>query len=184
MVVLDIVLAPDPILNMRSKEVTEINADIRQLVNDMTDTMNHHDGLGIAAVQIGVHKRIFLANIPEDFLNRDLPHSEGYTGVGGIYVIINPEIIETSEEHIELSEGCLSLPEQNETVNRPRCITMKYMDINGENQILHAENWLARCCLHELEHLDGKIFINNFKGLKHSMLLKKANKVKRMYKKQ
>lgn len=128
----------DPILLKKSREITEINDRILELLDDMVDTMHEENGIGLAAPQVGILRRCFVADL----------------GDGNIYKIINPEIIESEGSSIDI-EGCLSIPEYNCTVERPEKIKMKYMDINGDTQIIEADGLLARCFQHETDHLDG-----------------------------
>lgn len=139
-------LEGDEILRKRSKEVTVIDKKIKSLINDMLETMYEYDGVGLAAVQIGILKRIVVINVDDE----------------NEYKMINPVIIETSGEQID-EEGCLSIPKTRDDVVRPQKVKVKYIDENGDEVVLEAEDLLARCICHELDHLDGVLFIDRVK---------------------
>lgn len=183
MAVLPLVIAPDPRLEVCSESVQEIDQDICTLIQDMLDTMYNKSGLGLAAVQVGVHKRILVTEIPQHNERYDLENLYNgkpmdYIGKGGPFIIINPEIIEESLETISLREGCLSIPGQYDDIVRPCYITVRYLNQHGKEQILQAKDWLARCILHEIDHLNGKLFIDKLSKLKYHMALNKAKKTK------
>ncbi len=174
---LSIVVAHDERLTTRASEVTGINDKIKELVNDMFETMYNAEGLGLAAVQIGVLKRIFVMDIQlEDIKGEPV----GYESTGK-FCMINPEITELSDEQVILKEGCLSIPEQSHEIRRPKYLTVKYKDLNNKEQTLKASGWLARCIQHELDHLNGILYIRHLSKLKYDMAMKKAEKFKRHY---
>ncbi|MDM8335034.1 peptide deformylase [Wolbachia pipientis] len=174
---LPIVIAPDERLTTRASEVTDINDKIKELVNDMFETMYDAKGLGLAAVQIGVLKRVFVMDVQ---LKDTEGGPAGYESTGK-FCITNPEIIELSDEQVILKEGCLSIPEQSHEIKRPKYLTVKYRNLNNEEQTLKASGWLARCVQHELDHLNGILYIRHLSKLKYDMAMKKAQKVKRQY---
>lgn len=157
MAILPIVTAPDERLGLYSTEVEKID-EFQPLMNDMLETMHHTGGIGLAAVQVGVHKRIFVMDVKRDWQDT-LPN---YQSKGKFY-IINPRIMDLSKEQISLTEGCLSLKEQGNQnqIMRSRYLTLKYLDYDGKEQTLNADGWLARCIQHELDHLNGVIFLKH-----------------------
>lgn len=174
---LPIVIAPDERLTTRASEVTDITDKIKELVNDMFETMYYAEGLGLAAVQVGVLKRIFVMDVQPEKAGDELV---GYDSVGKFYMI-NPEITELSDEQVIMREGCLSIPEQSHEIKRPKYLTVKYKNLNNEEQMLKASGWLARCIQHELDHLNGILYIRHLSKLKYDLAMKKAQKVKRHY---
>lgn len=133
----------DEILRKRSKEVTVIDDKIKRLLDDMADTMYEKDGVGLAAPQIGILKRLVVIDVDDE----------------NLYKMINPIIIKSSGKQVD-QEGCLSVPDIKGTVIRPNKVTVQYTDENGEEITLDAEDLLARCICHELDHLDGVLFID------------------------
>ncbi|QXK92287.1 peptide deformylase [Neoehrlichia mikurensis] len=178
MSILPIITVPDKRLFLCSEVVTEINSEIKKLVDDMFETMYFAKGFGLAAVQVGVHKRVFVADIPQQY-NIIENSIDGYDSVGGPFCIINPQILEVSKEMISMQEGCLSVPEQSEEVTRPQCIVVKYMDYNGREKIIKAQGWLARCFEHEIDHLNGIVFFRYLSKIKRDFLIKKVKKIKK-----
>ncbi|WP_265040187.1 peptide deformylase [Wolbachia endosymbiont (group A) of Trypoxylon clavicerum] len=177
MSILPIVIAPDERLITRASEVTDINDKIKELVNDMFETMYDAEGLGLAAVQVGVLKRVFVMDIQLEIIENE---PVGYESTGKFYMI-NPEITELSDEQVILKEGCLSIPEQSYEIKRPKYLTVKYKDLDNEEQTLKASGWLARCIQHELDHLNGILYIRHLSKLKYDMVMKKAQKVKKYH---
>ncbi len=177
MSILPIVIAPDERLITRASEVTDINDKIKELVNDMFETMYDAEGLGLAAVQVGVLKRIFIVDVQLETIENE---PAGYESIGK-FCMINPEITELSDEQVTLKEGCLSIPEQSYEIKRPKYLTVKYRDLNNEEQTLKAGGWLARCIQHELDHLNGILYIRHLSKLKYDMAMKKAQNVKKHY---
>ncbi|MGL9732950.1 MAG: peptide deformylase [Wolbachia sp.] len=174
---LPIVIAPDERLTIRASEVTAINDEIKELVNNMFETMYDAGGLGLAAVQVGVLKRIFVIDVQ---LEKVEGEPIGYES-NGKFCMINPEITELSDEQIILKEGCLSIPEQSYEIKHPKYLTAKYRDLDNEEWTLRASGWLARCIQHELDHLNGILCIRYLSKLKYGMAIKKAQKIKRHY---
>lgn len=133
----------DEILRKKSKEVTKIDDKIRTILDDMVDTMYEEDGVGLAAPQIGILRRLVVIDVDD----------------GNVYKMINPKIIEYSGTQVD-TEGCLSVPDIKGAVTRPQKVTVVYTDENGEEKTLIAEDLLARCICHEIDHLDGVLFID------------------------
>ena len=166
MTVLDILLAPDPKLTTPCEPVNAIDNDLSKLLDDMLETMYAAPGIGLAAPQIGILKRFFVVDVAEGD-NRE-PH-----------FFINPEIIECSENRSVYEEGCLSLPKQFGDVERSEVVKVRYQDRHGEMRDLEADGMLARCIQHELDHLDGILFVDHLSSLKRRMILRRMAKAKR-----
>lgn len=168
MTVRPILTAPDPRLQALSTDVEEVDAEIRKLVDDMAESMYAADGIGLAAVQIGVPKRVIVI---------DLDQKEGKKNPRPF---INPKILWASEEMAVFEEGCLSVPEIWDDVERPARIRCEYLDIDGKTVELEADGMLATCLQHEMDHLNGVLFIDHLSRLKRSMALKKLTKAKKL----
>ncbi|WP_333023163.1 peptide deformylase [Wolbachia endosymbiont of Pentidionis agamae] len=159
-----IIKAPSPILSSYCTEVTKINNENeikkrKELADKMLRTMQKSGGIGLAAPQVGILERMFVIHIQGDDKN-EIP---GYNSTCDPLCIINPRIIELSKEKINLPEGCLSVQEVGNQIMiiRPKYLTMEYFDCNGKEQSLKADGWLARCIQHELDHLNGILFIQH-----------------------
>lgn len=161
MAILNILEFPDPRLRTKAKPVTDVNDSIRRLVNDMLETMYDAPGIGLAATQVDVHKQVVVMDLSED-KNEPL-------------VFINPEIIEKDEIDV-MQEGCLSVPDIFADVKRAHHIKVKALDSNGEEFELEASDLLAVCIQHELDHLQGKLFVDYLSPLKREMVKKKLLK--------
>src|SRR6266700_7497307 len=146
MTIRPILTAPDPRIQAISTDVEMVDAEIRELVDDMADSMYAADGIGLAAIQIGVAKRVVVI---------DLDQKEGKKNPRAF---INPKILWASEETAVFEEGCLSVPEIWDDVERPARITCEYLDRDGNKQILEADGMLATCLQHEMDHLNGVLF--------------------------
>lgn len=167
MAVLPICKYGDPVLRERATEVTEITPELYLLIDDMVDTMYAAPGVGLAANQVGVSKRLMLI---------DLSVGED---PAQLHVFINPEIVETEGEMTE-EEGCLSIPDFVEIVTRPEWLRVKYLDREGNEQEMEAEGLMARAVCHEIDHLNGALFIDYLRGLKKERILKRIQKVIRL----
>ena len=163
-----IITAPDPRLQAVSADVEKVDSEIRKLVDDMAESMYAADGIGLAAVQIGVPKRVIVI---------DLDQKEGKKNPRAF---INPKILWASEEMAVFEEGCLSVPEIWDDVERPARIRCEYLDRDGNKQILEADGMLATCLQHEMDHLNGVLFIDHLSRLKRSMAIKKLTKAKKL----
>jgi peptide deformylase len=168
MTVRPIITAPDPRLQAVSTDVEKVDDEIRKLVDDMAESMYEADGIGLAAVQIGVAKRVIVI---------DLDQKEGKKNPRAF---INPKITWASEEMAVFEEGCLSVPEIWDDVERPARIKAEYLDCDGVKQTLEADGMLATCLQHEMDHLDGVLFIDHLSRLKRSMAIKKLTKAKKL----
>ena len=159
-----ILTLPDPRLRLVSKPVGRVDAAIRKLVEDMFETMYGAPGIGLAAVQVGVPKRV----VTMDLAKKDEPKNPK--------VYINPEILWASEERATYEEGCLSIPEYYEEVERPAQVKVRYTDLDGNAQEVEANGLLATCLQHEVDHLNGVLFIDHISKLKRSRVIKKFAK--------
>lgn len=170
MAILPIVVAPDERLKTKSEPVTAIDNTIRTLAADMFDTMYHERGIGLAAVQVGVLKRMLVA---------DVSWRDDDSSAGEQHVLINPEIVEDSQELNVYKEGCLSFPEQYAEVSRPKTVKVRYLDLEGTQQEQVFTGLLATCIQHEIDHLNGIVFVDHISSLKRDMILRKLKKMKK-----
>ena len=164
----DILILPDPVLRQVCDPVTSVDDSIRQLADDMLETMYAAPGIGLAASQIGELKRLFVVDVAKE----DQPKAP--------LVFINPEIVWSSPELSVYQEGCLSIPEYYEEVERPAEIKVRFLDRTGGECEIHADGLLATCIQHELDHLNGKLFIDYLSKLKRDRVLKKFQKQARL----
>ena len=162
MTILTILTYPDPRLRIKAQPVTTFDADILTTVEDMFETMRESGGIGLAATQVNVHKRIFVMDVSED---RDQP-----------YTLINPEIIEREGKQFE-GEGCLSVVEAYDKVERALKVRVRAQDADGKPIELTAEGLMAACIQHELDHLEGVLFVDHLSRLKQERIRKKATKL-------
>jgi len=164
--VLPILTAPDPRLKAVSEPVARVDGAIRKLIDDMLETMYAADGVGLAAVQVGVAKRLLVLDIAQ------------MKGERSPRVFINPKIVWASDEKVTAEEGCLSVPEIWEEVARPASVRVEYLDREGATQTLEADGLLACCLQHEMDHLDGVLFIDHISRLKRGILMRRLTKAK------
>ncbi len=167
MTVRPLVIAPDARLNIASQNVEVVNDDIRALLNDMLETMYANDGIGLAAVQIGVHKRCIVV---------DVAVREGRNAP---IKFVNPEIVVRSDNDNVFQEGCLSFPDQFSDVVRPDSVVVRYLDETGAEKTLEATGILATCLQHEIDHINGIVFVDHISKMKRDMILKKLTKAKK-----
>lgn len=167
MALLPIVEAPDPRLKEVSQPVEAVDDALRTLMDDMLETMYDAPGIGLAAIQVGEPKRVLVIDLQEE------------EGVKNPRYFVNPEIVEASEELATYQEGCLSVPEHFADVDRPARVTVKYLDYHGEEQVEDMDGLLATCIQHEMDHLNGVLFIDHLSQLKRKMILKKLQKARR-----
>jgi peptide deformylase len=160
----DILILPDKRLRQVSDPVKKIDAGVRKLVDDMLETMYDAPGIGLAAIQIGVPKRV----ITMDLAKKEEPRNP--------QVFINPQIVWTSQEKVTYEEGCLSIPEYYDDVERPAQVKVKYLDLEGKPQEVVANGLFATCLQHEIDHLNGVLFIDHLSKLKRDRVLKKFTK--------
>lgn len=169
MAILPIVEVPDPRLRQISSPVEKVDDELRALIADMFETMYDAPGIGLAAIQVGVPKRVLVIDLQE-------PEEEGGEPVRDPRVFINPEIVETSEKEVPYTEGCLSIPDQYADVDRPDRIRARWLDENGVSHDEEITGLLATCLQHEMDHLEGILFIDHLSRLKREMVLKKLAK--------
>jgi peptide deformylase len=162
-----LVLLPDPRLRAKCAPVERITDEIRALAEDMLDTMYDAPGIGLAAIQIGVPKRVVVMDTAKKEEERRP------------VVLVNPEITWASEETNTYEEGCLSIPEYYEEVERPAKVRLRYTDLSGETVEQEAEGILATCIQHEIDHLDGILFVDHISSLKRNMILRKLLKARK-----
>ena len=158
-----IIKVPDPILRGTAQPVIEITDGIRQLLDDMAATMYDAPGIGLAAPQVNIGQRVIVMDCGKD----DAPK---------LFKMINPEIIRESDARAILEEGCLSIPDQTADVERPAEVEVRYLDEAGEMQSLVAKGLLAACVQHEIDHLNGVLFIDHISRLKRDMILRRVMK--------
>src|SRR3954466_3919441 len=166
MALLPIVEVPDPRLRQISSRVEKVDDEVRALVADMFETMYEAPGIGLAAIQVGVPKRILVIDLQE-------PEEEGGEPVRDPRVFINPEILQQSEQDVPYTEGCLSVPDQYAEVDRPDRIRARWLDLDGKPREEEIDGLLAVCLQHEMDHLNGILFIDHLSRLKREMILKK-----------
>ena len=164
---LTIITAPDPRLKIRARPVDFVDDKVRRLMDDMLETMHGALGIGLAAPQIGVASRVIVLDVARD---GEKPQP---------LKLANPEIIWRSDELTTGNEGCLSLPEHYAEVTRPAAIRLRYIDYQNEIREMEASGLLAMCLQHEIDHLDGILFVDHISSLKRSMILRKLAKAKR-----
>ena len=165
---LDIYVLPAPILRRKATSVEAVDAPTQKLMSDMLETMYEAKGIGLAAPQIGISKRVIVIDCSED---DDPPEP---------LLIANPKITWQSDETATLEEGCLSIPGYRGDVKRPAEVKISYLDDKGKKQELHAEGLLAACLQHEIDHLDGILFIDHLSRVKRDMILRKIAKDNRL----
>lgn len=163
-----ILTIPDPILRKISEPITNINRDIQKLMDDMLETMYDAPGIGLAAVQIGILKRVIVIDLSKDIKKKKEP-----------MFIINPEIVSQSKDLVSYEEGCLSIPNQFAEVDRPNSCKIKFLDYNGEKKEIVAKGLLSTCIQHEIDHLNGVLFIDYLSKLKKDFIIKKVKKQKK-----
>ncbi len=167
MALLPILTAPDPRLKKKSQPVKAVDAETRQLMDDMLETMKAAPGIGLAAPQVGALKRVIVLEIEREGAST------------GPLFMANPEIVDVSEEDATYNEGCLSVPEHYADVVRPAKVTVRYLDRDNVRRELSCDGLLATCVQHEIDHLDGILFIDKISALKRSMILRKLVKARK-----
>jgi peptide deformylase len=164
---LPILVAPDPRLKAKAKPVAEVDAPVRQLMDDMLETMYAAPGIGLAAPQVGVSSRVIVLDVAKDEAPKE-PHA-----------LANPELVWVSDEDNTYEEGCLSVPEHYADVTRPAKIRVRYLDRDNKKRELEADGLLATVIQHEMDHLDGILFIDHLTSLKRNMILRKLLKARK-----
>ena len=163
----EIITAPDPRLKMKAKPVARVDADVRRLMDDLLETMYVAIGIGLAAPQVGVLQRVLVVDVARE---GEKPQP---------LRIANPEILWRSEQVMTSNEGCLSLPEHYADVERPAAIRLRYLDHENDIREIDCKGLLATCIQHEIDHLDGLLFVDHISALKRGMILRKLAKTKR-----
>ncbi len=163
MALIPIVTLPDPVLRTTSTAVEEVTDGVRALLDDMAETMYDAPGIGLAAPQINIPQRLIVMDCGKD----EEPE---------LYKMINPEIIDRSDTRSILEEGCLSIPDQTADVERPSEVNIRYTDSDGAEQQLHCMGLLAACVQHEIDHLNGVLFIDHISRLKRDMIIRRVMK--------
>ena len=172
-----ILTEPNKILREKSQLVEEVDADLQKLMNDMLETMYAAPGIGLAAIQVGVPKRVIVLDIKwRDKL--ESTNDKKYEERKNPICFVNPEIIAKSTNNLTYEEGCLSVPGQFAEIDRPDKCHVKYLDYYGQPKELVAEGMFATCIQHEIDHLEGILFIDHLSKLKKSMIIKKLVKQK------
>jgi peptide deformylase len=168
MTIKPLIILPDPILRQVSTKVEQVNDEIRTLADDMLATMYDAPGIGLAAIQVGVPKRLLVIDLSKEGEDKKP------------LVFINPEILAVSDERSTYEEGCLSIPDYYAEVERPAKVTVKHIGLDGQEHRLDAEGLLATCLQHEIDHLNGVLFIDHISRLKREMVVKKFTKAAKM----
>ncbi|TAV87770.1 peptide deformylase [Rhizobium leguminosarum] len=164
MTIKPLIILPDPVLRQLSKPIERVDSDLQRLADDMLETMYDAPGIGLAAIQIGVPRRMLVIDIAREGEEKQ-PQ-----------IFINPEIVKSSDERSVYEEGCLSIPDYYAEVERPAVVSVKYLDRNGKEQTVEADGLLATCLQHEIDHLNGVLFIDYISRLKREMVIKKFTK--------
>jgi peptide deformylase len=167
MTIKPLIILPDPLLRQVSEPFERVDSDVKRLADDMLETMYDAPGIGLAAIQIGVSRRMLVLDVAKE--------GEDKSPI----VFINPEILSTSDERSTYEEGCLSIPDYYAEVERPAALTVRYLDIEGTQKTLEADGLLATCLQHEIDHLNGVLFIDHISRLKREMVIKKFTKLAR-----
>ena len=167
MAIKKILTEPDPFLRQKSVDVEEVNDEIRSLMDDMLETMYDAPGIGLAAIQIGVPKRVIVIDLSKNDEKKNP------------FYFVNPEILSKSRKDASYEEGCLSVPNQFAEISRPDTCKVKYLDYEGKEKILDAKGLLATCIQHEMDHLEGILFIDYLSKLKKIIIIKKLSKQKK-----
>ena len=163
MTIKKILIEPDPILRKKSTEVKEADREIKTLMDDMLETMYDAPGIGLAAIQIGIAKRVIVIDLSKDQKKNPI-------------FLINPNIISKSEKKSKYEEGCLSIPGQFAEITRPEECTVEFLEYNGNKKQISAKGLLSTCIQHEIDHLNGILFIDYLSKLKKNMILKRLSK--------
>ena len=166
MTIKKILTEPDPFLRQKSENVDKVDKEVRKLIDDMLDTMYAAPGIGLAAIQVGVPKRIIVIDLSKEEEKNPL-------------YFVNPKIILKSDTKATYEEGCLSVPGQFAEIDRPDQCLVNYLDYNGKQQELNAEGLLATCIQHEMDHLEGILFIDYLSKLKKNFITNKLSKQKK-----
>ncbi|MBB3311704.1 peptide deformylase [Rhizobium sp. BK196] len=164
MTIKPLIILPDPVLRQVSKPIERVDTDLQRLSDDMLETMYDAPGIGLAAIQIGVPRRMLVIDLSKEGEEKQP------------LVFINPEIVSSSDDRSVYEEGCLSIPDYYAEVERPAKVTVKYLDREGKEESVEADGLLATCLQHEIDHLNGVLFIDHISRLKREMVIKKFTK--------
>ena len=168
MTIRPVITAPDPRLKMVCKPVDKVDESVRNLMQDMLDSMYAANGIGLAAPQVGDSRRVIVVDVTRE------------RGERRRYCLANPEIVWTSDEQFTYEEGCLSLPEHYADVTRPARARIRYLDEENQRREMEVEGLLSVCIQHEMDHLDGILFVDHVSSLKRNMIMRKLTKAKRL----
>ncbi len=167
MTIKPLVLLPDPVLRKQSVDIERVDESVRALADDMLETMYDAPGIGLAAIQVGIARRMLVIDCSKDEEDK------------APIVFINPQILSSSDERSIYEEGCLSIPDYYAEIERPAEIVVDYLDREGKQQQINADGLLATCLQHEIDHLNGVLFIDHISKLKRNMVVKKFTKLAR-----
>lgn len=165
MAIKPLIILPDPVLRLVSKPIERVDAPLLKLADDMLETMYDAPGIGLAAIQIGEPIRMLVIDLAKE---DEEPAPQ---------VFINPEVVDSSDERSTYEEGCLSIPDYYAEVERPAAVHVQFLDRNGKEQEIFAEGLMATCLQHEIDHLNGVLFIDHISKLKRDMVVKKFKKI-------
>ena len=168
MTIKPLIILPDPILRQVSKPIEAIDSEVTKLADDMLETMYDAPGIGLAAIQIGVARRMLVLDVSKEGEDKKP------------LVFINPEVVSASDTRSVYEEGCLSIPDYYAEVERPAVITVKHLDRDGKEQLTEADGLLATCLQHEIDHLNGVLFVDYLSKLKRDRVIKKFAKAARL----
>jgi len=168
MTIKPLIILPDPILRQASKPIETVDGDVKKLAADMLETMYDAPGIGLAAIQIGVPRRMLVLDVSKEGDDK------------APLVFINPEVVASSDERSVYEEGCLSIPDYYAEVERPAKITVRHLDAEGRAQVTEADGLLATCLQHEIDHLNGILFIDHISKLKREMVIRKFTKAAKL----
>ena len=169
MALLEIITAPDPRLKRISAPIENVDDHVRRLANDMLAAMYAAPGVGLAAIQVDVPKRMLVVDVTREEDGARAPH-----------VLINPEIVWYADDLATYDEGCLSFPEHYAEIERPESVRIEFLDTNGKIQTMEADGLLSRCLQHEIDHLDGILFVDYLSATRRHMILRKLSKQRRV----
>ncbi|MEP9372011.1 peptide deformylase [Mesorhizobium sp. KR1-2] len=165
MTIKPLIILPDPVLRQLSKPVERVDDELRKLADDMLETMYDAPGIGLAAIQIGIPLRMLVIDLSKEGEEK------------APMVVVNPEIVHSADERSVYEEGCLSIPDYYAEVERPASVRAKFLDRDGKQQEITAEGLLATCLQHEIDHLNGVLFIDHISKLKRDMVMRKFKKL-------
>ncbi len=168
MTIKPLIILPDPILRQVSKPIETVDGEVRKLADDMLETMYDAPGIGLAAIQIGVARRMLVLDVSKEGEDKKP------------LVFINPEVVASSDARSVYEEGCLSIPDYYAEVERPATITVRHLDREGRAQVTEAEGLLATCLQHEIDHLNGVLFIDHISKLKREMVIRRFTKAAKL----